>query len=156
MLVTVCPMMESHISALVALERVCFAEPWSAESLTEELHNPHARFLVAEAAGETVGYVGMHHIGDEGFITNVAVSPAVRRQGVARALLGALEAYGREQGLYRLTLEVRVSNAAAIALYEGAGYHCDGVRPGFYRQPMEDGAIYSYYFSKREEKRHKS
>ncbi len=144
--VTVCPMGPQHIAALAALEQQCFAEPWSAEGLAEELDNPHAVFLAAEAGGEPVGYVGMHHVGDEGFITNVAVFPAARRRGVARALLEALAAYGRQHALYRLTLEVRVSNAPAIALYEGLGWRRDGVRPRFYSHPTEDGAIYSYYF----------
>ncbi len=149
---TVCPMQAQHIPALAALEQQCFAAPWSAQALAEELSNPHAVFLVAEQAGEVCGYAGMHHLGDEGFITNVAVSPAARRQGVARALLAALEHYARQHTLYRLTLEVRVSNAAAIALYEGAGYRRDGVRPGFYRQPTEDAAIYSRYFEYSEQK----
>ena len=65
---------------------------------------------------------------------------------MARALLADLTAYGTAHSLYRITLEVRVSNASAIALYEGAGYTCDGVRPGFYRDPTEDAAIYSLYF----------
>ncbi len=139
-------MTAAHIPAIAALEAVCFAEPWSAAALTEELANPHAVFLVATDGGQVLGYAGCHHIADEGYIDNVATAPAARRQGVARALMAALEAYGREHRLYRLTLEVRVSNAAAVALYTGMGYVCDGVRPGFYRKPPEDAAIYSYYF----------
>lgn len=144
---TVVPMQARHIPELAALEQQCFAAPWSAAALAEELHNPHAVFLVAQdAAGRVAGYAGMHCLGGEGFITNVAVDAAARRQGVARALLAALETAGRQHALFRLTLEVRVSNAAAIALYEGAGYVRDGVRPGFYRRPTEDAAIYSRYF----------
>ena len=140
-------MLAQHIPHLAQLERACFAAPWSAEGLAEELSNPHAVFRVAEDdAGAVLGYVGMHHLVDEGFITNVAVAPAARRQGVARALLAALAAYGAEQGLYRITLEVRVSNTPAIRLYEGAGYVKDGARPAFYRNPTEDAAIYSLYF----------
>ena len=141
------PMEACHLSALAALERASFSTPWSEAALEEELHNPHAVFRVAlDDGGNVIGYVGMHHLVDEGFITNVAVDPAVRRQGVARGLLVALAAYGAERGLYRITLEVRVSNTAAIALYEGAGYVKDGVRPGFYSHPTEDAAIYSLYF----------
>ena len=141
------PMSEPHIAALAALERACFSTPWSAEALREELDNPHAVFRVAvDDAGNVLGYVGMHHLVDEGFITNVAVSPAARRQGVAKALIGDLTAYGAAHSLYRITLEVRVSNTPAITLYEGAGYVRDGVRPGFYREPNEDAAIYSLYF----------
>jgi len=140
-------MQAGHIPDLARLERACFAAPWSAAALAEELDGPHGVFRVAvDDAGGVLGYVGMHHLVDEGFIANLAVDPAARRQGVARALLEDLAAYGAAQGLYRITLEVRVSNAPAIALYEGAGYVRDGVRPGFYRDPTEDAAIYSFYF----------
>ena len=140
------PMQQVHIAAVADIEQACFAAPWSAAALAEELVNPHAVFLVA-VEGETVlGYVGMHHLLDEGYVTNVAVSPVARRRGVARALLADLAAYGAANGLYRITLEVREGNTPAIALYEGAGYTRDGVRPGFYRDPTEDAAIYSLYF----------
>ena len=143
----VVPMTESHIDALAAVEQDCFADPWSADALREELDNSHAVFRVAQAEdGSVLGYVGMHHLVDEGFITNVAVFPAARRQGVAKALLAELAAYGAGYGLYRITLEVRVSNTPAITLYEGAGYVRDGVRPKFYSHPTEDAAIYSLYF----------
>ena len=140
------PMQQSHIDAIAALEQACFSEPWSAAALTEELSNPHAVFRVATEGDTVLGYVGMHHLVDEGFVTNVAVAPAARRRGVARALLAALAAYGREHRLCRITLEVRVGNAAARRLYEGEGYRLDGIRPGFYRAPTEDAAIYSLYF----------
>ncbi len=143
---TVVPMTADHIPALAAIEAACFAAPWSAAALAEELDNPHAVFLVAVEDSRVLGYVGMHHLVDEGFIANVAVAPEARRQGVARCLLEALVAYGREHGLYRLTLEVRASNEAAIALYEGAGYTADGVRPRFYSHPTEDAVIYSLHF----------
>ena len=140
-------MTDRHVSRIAELERACFHAPWSADSLREELTNPHAVFRVAEdPSGQVLGYVGMHHLVDEGYITNVAVFPAARRRGVAAALLAHLAAYGTEHSLYRITLEVRVSNTPAITLYEGAGYVRDGVRPGFYSHPTEDAAIYSLYF----------
>ena len=146
-MVHVIPMAEEHISSIAALERACFSAPWSADALREELDNPLAHFRVAEAEdGSVLGYVGMHVLTDEGFITNVGVFPAARRQGVARALLEDLAAYGAAHSLYRITLEVRVGNAAAMALYASLGYVRDGVRPGFYTHPTEDAAIYSLYF----------
>ena len=143
---TIVPMAQSHIAAIADLEQACFADPWSAAALAEELDNPHAVFRVAVEGDTVLGYVGMHHVLDEGFITNVAVSPAARRRGVARALLADLAAYGRAHSLYRITLEVRVSNAAARGLYESEGYRLDGIRPKFYSHPTEDAAIYSLYF----------
>ena len=145
MAIEVMPMAAAHIAQIAEIEERCFSTPWSAAALAEELDNPHAVFLVAADGEQVLGYAGMHHIGDEGYIDNVAVAPEARRQGVARLLMAALESYGREHALYRLTLEVRASNAAAIALYKGAGYVCDGVRPNFYRKPTEDAAIYSRY-----------
>ena len=139
-------MQQSHIDAVAALERACFSEPWSAAALAEELDNPHAVFRVAVEGDSLLGYVGMHHLVDEGFVTNVAVSPDARRRGVARTLLAELAAYGREHGLYRITLEVRVGNVAARTLYESEGYTLDGIRPKFYSHPTEDAAIYSLYF----------
>ena len=139
-------MTADHIPALAALEAACFADPWSAAALAEELQNPAAVFLVAVDGERVLGYAGMHHVADEGYIANVAVAPTARRQGVARRLLAALTDYGKAHTLYRLTLEVRVSNAAAIALYEGDGWVRDGVRPAFYAHPSEDAAIYSKYF----------
>lgn len=144
---TVVPMRPGHIPALAEIEKACFAAPWSAQALAEALENPCAAFQVAEdAQGRVMGYIGLYRVLDEGQIANVAVAPAFRRRGVARGLLAAVEALAAKEKLWRLTLEVRVSNAPALALYEGAGYVRDGVRSGFYRSPTEDAAIYSRYF----------
>ncbi len=143
MAVTVIPMTAAHLPAVAALEQACFADPWSEAGLAEELENPCAVFLVAQRDDAVVGYLGCHHIAGEGYITNVAVAPACRRQGVARALLTtAIEQW---QDLSRITLEVRESNAPAIALYHSMGFVKDGVRPRFYSHPTEDAGIYSYY-----------
>ena len=138
-------MLAQHIPHLAQLERACFAAPWSAEGLAEELSNPHAVFRVAEDdAGAVLGYVGMHHLVDEGFITNVAVSPTHRRQGIAAALVTAAQEECRRRGIRRLGLEVRESNVAAIRLYERFGFVQDGKRPRFYSAPVEDALLYSW------------
>ena len=136
-----------HLDSLADLESLAFSTPWSYDALAEELQNPLAVFLVAEDvdAESAVGYLGMHHILDEGFIANLAVHPAYRRQGIARSLLREAQEYAEAHDLARLTLEVRASNVPAIALYEGMGFTRDGIRPGFYDSPKEDAAIYSYY-----------
>lgn len=141
--VTVVPMEEAHLSALAELETLCFSSPWSEEALREELQNPCAHFHVALCDGAVTGYLGCHHIGDEGFVTNVAVFPAFRRRGIARALIGA----ALEAPIERLSLEVRVSNEAAIALYTSLGFVNEGRRPRFYTHPVEDAFIYTYYRS---------
>ena len=140
-------MTAAHIPALAEIENLSFAAPWSADALREELANPPAVFLVALSAdGVPVGYAGMHAVAGEGFFTNVAVHPAYRRQGVADTLIQALAAYGKQNDFYRLALEVRVSNTAAIRLYEKHGFVKDGIRPRFYSAPTEDAAMYSLYF----------
>ncbi len=147
MSVRIVPMQEAHIAALAEIENLSFAAPWSADALREELGNPPAVFFVALAADDTpVGHAGMQVAVDEGFFANVAVHPAYRRQGVADALIEAMIAYGNERGFYRLALEVRVSNTPAIHLYEKHGFVKDGIRPRFYTAPVEDAAMYSYYF----------
>lgn len=141
--VIIVPFAAHHVPAVAQLEAVCFADPWSGDALAEELNNPCARFLVAESDGLVVGYLGIHHIAGEGFIANVAVHPTARRRGVARALVQTAIDQGTH--LDRLTLEVRSSNAAAIALYRTLGFVHDGTRPRFYAHPTEDAEIYSYY-----------
>lgn len=139
-------MAERHLKALAEIERQCFHTPWSETALREELDNEKNLFLVAEEQGKTLGYVGCQTVLDEGYITNVAVAPDARRRGVARALLQELAEHAEARGLSFVTLEVRQSNAAAIALYAGQGYERVGVRKGFYSDPQEDAVLMTRYF----------
>ena len=92
-----------------------------------------------------VGYVGCQTVLDEGYITNVAVSPDCRRQGVGRALIGTLVSHAGAQGLAFVTLEARTSNMPAIALYENAGFQKVGVRKNFYTAPVEDALLMTFF-----------
>lgn len=140
---TVVPMEERHLDTLAEIEKACFHAPWSADMLREELGK--GIFLVAEQDGAVAGYVGCQTVLDEGYITNVAVSPDCRRQGIGRALVGALASHARGQGLSFVTLEVRASNAPAITLYEGAGFRRVGVRKNFYTAPAEDAVLMTLF-----------
>ena len=146
--ISITPMHADHLGDLADMESAAFSRPWSYDSLAEELQNPLAVFYVAEdvEAESAVGYVGMHHILDEGYITNLVVHPGRRREGIASALIKEIIEYAEHHDLKRVTLDVRVSNARAIALYEKFGFEKDGVRPDFYDSPKEDAAIYSLYF----------
>ena len=132
--------------AIGALERQCFADPWPEEAVAAYINGGNCLMLCAEGeGGELLGYVGMQHVLDEGYIGNVCTAPQRRRRGVARALLAELESRSRRLGLAFLTLEARASNAAAIALYEGAGYGRVGTRPGYYQHPAEDAVIMTLF-----------
>ncbi len=140
---TVVPMAECHLAALAEIEKACFHAPWSETMLREELDK--GIFLVAERDGQAIGYVGCQTVLDEGYITNVAVSPDCRRQGIGRALIEELAQRARAQGLSFVTLEARASNAPAIALYEGAGFVRVGVRKNFYTAPSEDAVLMTLF-----------
>ena len=89
---------------------------------------------------------GFRAVLDEGYISNIAVSPALRRQGIGAALLRAMLEEGVRRGLAFLTLEVRVGNAAARRLYRRAGFREAGIRPGYYEKPREDALLMTYYY----------
>lgn len=134
---TIVTMAEAHLTALAEIEQCCFAHPWSEQGLRDELG--HGLFWVALQGDVVCGYIGCQTVLDEGYITNVAVHPDCRRRGVAQALLAALHA--QAAALAFITLEVRQSNAAAIALYTQAGYQPVGARKGFYSHPTEDALL---------------
>lgn len=134
-------MTAEHIAPIAALEQVCFSDPWPAAAVESELSNPLSLWLVAVEDGRVAGYVGSQSVLGEADMMNVAVSPDFRRQGVAEALLCELERRLKENGVYSLTLEVRASNAPAIALYHKLGYAQVGRRPNYYHKPKEDALI---------------
>lgn len=130
-----------HIPQIADLEALCFSAPWSAASIEGEYDNPLALWLVAEEDGIVAGYVGSQTVLEESDMMNIAVAPNYRRQGIARGLIEALISQLRSEGAYKLTLEVRVSNAPAIALYESLGFKQVGRRPRYYSNPKEDALI---------------
>lgn len=136
-----------HVPEIAILEKECFSSPWSENALSEELENPDSHFLVAEADG-VAGYIGVQEICGEAYITNIAVFESFRKAGIGRRLLKAAIDGAMARGCEFITLEVRVSNSAAISLYESEGFEKVGIRKNFYASPVEDGAIYTKYFSK--------
>lgn len=147
--VKIVPMAAEHLDRLEQLERMCFSRPWSKKMLAEELDNQCAAFLVAvePETEKAVGYAGLLVVADEGYITNVAVDPSCRRQGVAAQLLQVFDNFAKGNHLAFLTLEVRPSNAAAIALYEGFGFREVGRRRNYYDLPKEDALILTKYYT---------
>ena len=146
--VRIVPMTADHLDEVAELERICFSTPWSRNMLAEELDNYLSAFLVALDDNDKVaGYAGLQAVLDEGYITNVAVDPSRRRQGVAAQLLQVFDNFARGNQLAFLTLEVRPSNTAAIALYQGFGFREVGRRRNYYDLPKEDALILTKYYT---------
>ena len=131
-------MNESHVSAVAELERQNFSEPWPEIAVRSELTNKLALWLVAVEDGVVAGYVGSQTVLQEADMMNIAVADTPRRRGIARMLVQELIAR-LDAGM--LTLEVRASNAGAIALYESLGFQQVGLRKNYYRKPKEDALI---------------
>ena len=134
-------MNSSHVSQIAQLEKICFSDPWSENSIASELGNKLAFWLVATEGEKVAGYIGSQTVMAETDMMNVAVHPDFRRQGIAEALVNGLVEHLKGMGSHCLTLEVRASNAPAIALYEKLGFSEIGRRRNYYRNPREDALI---------------
>ena len=134
------PMEAAHVPQIAAMERQNFSAPWDETSLLSELNNPLSLWLVALDGDRVAGYIGSQSVLGESDMMNLAVDPAWRRQGVGKALVERL-LWELAEDNHCLTLEVRASNAAAIALYENLGFRQVGRRPKYYLSPPEDALI---------------
>ena len=134
------PLEMRDLSAVETIEERSYATPWSRSMFAGELAKPGSICLGAFDEGVLVGYMIISRYVDAWHVMNVAVEPGYRRRGVAKRLLDRLFALtdGGERGY---TLEVRVSNDAAIKLYEGAGFRPRGLRRGYYTDNREDALI---------------
>ena len=133
-------MCAEDVDAILAVEEASFHTPWTRGDFEGELINPLAYYLVAEDE-VVIGYVGSWIIFDECHITNIAVAPETRRRGIGEKLLQTLIHDAEEKGVIATTLEVRPSNAPAIALYEKYGFAVEGVRKRYYADTGEDALI---------------
>ena len=131
----------THVAQVAQLEKICFADPWSEKSVASELENIWALWLVAVEDDRVIGYIGSQTSIDETDVMNVAVHPDCRRRGIAEALIVNLMEELKKKGSHALMLEVRASNAPAIALYEKLSFLQVGCRKNYYRNPREDALI---------------
>ena len=134
-------MTEADLEAVADLEAQIFSMPWSVQGFADTLRREDVLFLVASEGDRLLGYVGVYCTADEGEITNVAVSKEARRRGVGRGLLEALTEALAKRSIFRIVLEVRVSNEAAIRLYEQMDFVVAGTRKNFYEKPTEDAYV---------------
>lgn len=149
--ITISEARAEHLPQILTLEGLCFSAPWTLEQLSHQMTDENSIFLVAEnEKSDILGYVGLSFVLDEGYISNVAVSPEHRRQGVADRLIEELKCRALEKELAFLTLEVRAGNHAAISLYLKHGFKAVGTRRGYYNRPKEDAVLMTVFFHREE------
>jgi len=134
-------MKNADIQQVSCLEQQIFSQPWTDRGFQDALASDNVIFIVGELESKIVGYCGMYCALDEGEITNVAVAKEYRCCGIGRKLMEQLIQEAMKAKISNLILEVRVSNASAIHLYEKLGFVIQGVRKGFYEKPKEDGYV---------------
>lgn len=134
-------MKEEDIDEILDISSLSFSISWSKNSYIQELTNPVARYLVAKIDNKVIGFIGTWIVLDESHITNIAVHPNHRKQGIASKLVEELLNYCKSQGCISYTLEVRSTNKAAKSLYEKYNFKQDGVRKGYYEDNKEDAII---------------
>lgn len=139
-------MTAAHLDEVAAIENDCFSHPWSRRSLESELKNETSHFLVAVEDGKVIGYIGMSAVIDEGYLFNAAVDSHYRKTGVGSALVRELVTWCQKHDFAFLTLEVRESNAPAIALYSRFGFVRVGERKNYYSDPAENALLMTKYF----------
>ena len=139
-MISIMRMQQTDAEAVSCIEAECFSQAWSQQAFLDALQQDSV-FLVAKKEEEVVGYCGMYCSFDEGEITNVAVCKKYRDAHVGTALLQELFKKAKEKNLARILLEVRVSNAPAIHLYEKLGFETLCIRKGFYAFPKEDAFV---------------
>lgn len=134
-------MNEGHVKQIAELEKRCFCDPWSENSIASEVNNRLSYWLVATDEDKVIGYVGSQTVLGETDMMNIAVHPEYRKQGIGTALIRSLIDILESHGSHSLMLEVRVSNAPAISVYEKLGFGEVGRRRNYYRNPKEDALI---------------
>lgn len=144
-MIEVVRMIDKDIPEVAELEKACFSMPWTERSLAESLIRPAYHMFAAKENDKVVGYIGTYMAADELNITNVAVDPARRREGIGALLIRTIVQMARAYHMSTIYLEVRESNQAAISLYQKYGFRRSGKRKNFYDNPKEDGLIMRLY-----------
>lgn len=132
---------QEYIPQIAGIERLCFSSPWSENAFFSELQNQWSCWFVALDGKNVVGYIGSQTVMDEADMMNLAVLPEYRQKGIGQCLVERLTKELQKNGVHSLTLEVRVSNAVALRLYEKLGFIPVGCRPKYYTKPQEDALI---------------
>ena len=140
--VTITPMRRRHLRSVLRIEAQVYPRPWSVGLFMSEMALKTTRvYLVARVGSTVVGYAGLMITGSDGHVTTVAVDPAWHRQGIGTRLVLGLSEAAVGRGCTGLTLEVRVTNAAAQAMYRRFGFAPAGVRKNYYTETNEDAIV---------------
>jgi [ribosomal protein S18]-alanine N-acetyltransferase len=140
--VVVATMRRRHLRGVLQIEQQVYPRPWTFGLFLSELGQRSTRtYLVARVGHRVVGYVGMLRSIDDGHITTIAVDPAWHRRGIASRLLATVSRAAVARGCHNMTLEVRVSNVGAQALYRRFGFVPAGMRKGYYPENGEDAMV---------------
>ena len=131
---------ESFLNEIDLIEQDSFKEPWSKEAYEKEILNPLANYSVITIDDKVVAYGGFWKILDEAYINNIAVKKEFRGEGFGKMLMNALIEDAKSQNIKAMTLEVRVTNESAIALYKKLGFKEAGIRKNYYSD-KEDALI---------------
>ncbi|GAB6154092.1 ribosomal protein S18-alanine N-acetyltransferase [Desulfosporosinus burensis] len=136
------PMTINDLPVILEIEGDSFTTPWSMQAFKAELiDNEYARYYCLELGGQVIGYMGLWYILDEGHITNIAITPSCRGQHGGEFLMRYVMKKMVEEGMERMTLEVRASNSSAQSLYSRLGFTTAGVRKRYYADTGEDALI---------------
>ncbi len=140
-MITIERLREEDVEGIAELDKLCFSVPWSYNAFLAEAQNKIARYFVAKDNGHCIGYCGFWVAYDSGDITNVAVHPDYRKQGIGSMLVSSMMQLARKEKLISMNLEVRKSNTAAQKLYSKYGFRTVGTRKGYYSDNHEDALI---------------
>lgn len=136
-------MLAEDLEQVMEIEKDLFSVPWTKEGFLTFLLRENSMFLVVEEKEKILGYCGLLMVLDEGDITNVAVRRDRQKEGIGGFLMDSLIRLASEQGISVIHLEVRAGNQSAIRLYERCGFVRDGLRKGYYSEPVEDAVLMS-------------
>ena len=141
--ISVHPMTLADLDQVMEVERLSYLTPWSRQAFESELLQRYTVYLVARAGERVVGCAGMHVLWEMAHVTNVAVHPEFRGRGIGERLMRELIRIAYRRGAVRMTLEVRVGNFPAQALYRKLGFITEpgAVRKGYYTDTGEDAII---------------
>lgn len=143
---TLRPMDDSHLPQVLDIERRAYPFPWTEGIFMDCLKVGYSSWVVTSPDGEVLAYALMSMAAGEAHILNLCVEPTYQQQGLGRFLLMHLQRLARNAGMTLMLLEVRKSNAAAIALYLGMGFSKLGVRKNYYpsHEGSEDALLLGY------------